>query len=176
MRPEEALADDAKDQKQGHRAGRQARCKEEGATRRINVAPAEGASANPSARIIIVIWWMNIAWLSQTHAVRRRTAWTMSPAIATPRPTAAQPLSAAETCSTRDVRAAGTAFSAAPETSGRSRWDRSPLIYDASASARTTSPSWRRPGIRRLASRLSMPKLRPAWAAANMPWVQMMPI
>jgi hypothetical protein len=58
---------------------------------RISVACTEGASANPSARIIIMIWWTNIAWLSQTRAARRITAWTMFPAIGTLRPTATQP-------------------------------------------------------------------------------------
>ena len=42
---------------------------------RIIVARTEGASANPSARIIIIImiWWTNIAWLSQARPARRIT-------------------------------------------------------------------------------------------------------
>ena len=56
---------------------------------RINVASAEGASANPSARIIM-IRWTNIAWLSQIRAASRRKAWAKFPAITTFRPIATQ--------------------------------------------------------------------------------------
>ena len=54
MRPGEALTD-AEDQKQSHRAARQARRKEERGDAPYHVALGEGASANPAARIIIMI-------------------------------------------------------------------------------------------------------------------------
>jgi hypothetical protein len=59
-----------------------------GATLRISAAPTEGGSVKPAAGIIIIIWWTNIAWLSQIRPARSRTAWAMCPAIATLRPTA----------------------------------------------------------------------------------------
>jgi hypothetical protein len=174
VRPGEALTD-AKDQKQSHRAARQARRKEERGDAPYQRGARRGRLRDPAARIIIMIGWTNIAWLGQIRTLRSRTARTTLPAIATFRATATQPSNAGETYSPPDAWAARAAVSAAPETSGRSRGDRSPLIYDARASARAASPSWRRPGIRRLASRLSTPRLRPAWATANMPWAQMMP-
>ena len=89
----------AKDEKQRRRAGRQTRRKQQRRHARISVAPAEGASANPWARIIIMIWWTNIAWLSQIRAISRRMAWRMPPVIAILRATATEHSSAAETCS-----------------------------------------------------------------------------
>ena len=95
---------------------------------RISVAPAEGASANPSARIIIMIWWTNIAWLSQIRAASRRKAWAKFPAITTFRLIATQASSPAETRSTSEAQTPRAAFLAAPKTSGRSGLDRSRFI------------------------------------------------
>ena len=95
---------------------------------RINVAPAEGASANHSARIIIMIWWTNIAWLSQIRAASRRKAWAKFPAITTFRPIATQSSNPAETRSRSEAQTPRAALLAAPKTSGRSGLDRSPFI------------------------------------------------
>ena len=71
--PGEVLAD-AKDQKQRHRAGRQTRRKQQ----RRHVVNQRGSCRRchrePVARIIIMIWWTNIAWLSQIRAISRRMA------------------------------------------------------------------------------------------------------
>jgi hypothetical protein len=40
----------------------------------ISVSATGGASENPLARIIVMIWWTKIAWLSQIRAARRRAA------------------------------------------------------------------------------------------------------
>ena len=60
----------------------------------------------------------------------------MPPVIAILRATATQHSSAAETCPY--LAHPGVATALRP---GRSRWDRSPLIYDARAHARPISPS-----------------------------------
>ena len=95
---------------------------------RINVAPVEGASATPSACIIIMIWWTNIAWLSQIRAASRRNAWAKFPAITTFRPIATQSSNPAETRSRSEAQTPEAAFPAASGTSGRSGPDRSPFI------------------------------------------------
>ena len=73
MHPGEVLVD-AKDLKQGHRAGRQARRKEKRRRAPYQRGPTEGNSAKPSARIIIISWWTSIAWPSRIRSARSRTA------------------------------------------------------------------------------------------------------
>jgi hypothetical protein len=50
------------------------------------------------------------------------------------------------------------------------------MAQEVRVRARATRLSYRKPAMSRLASRLSIPRQRPAWVAANMPCVQMMPI